>query len=266
MTTALRKYFNVSHSFVLRKILLLLFPFRGLSGCGSGAVQPHTSMWAADQSPGSQQQCQAPPVRMELTNAEGLKVDVEDPDLYVPLMAYVSYVLLYGTTKGTVGEFHPEMLSSTATFAAVLLFLEVGLAKLGFYLASATNISALDLGGIVGYKYVNLALMVAAKMLLGSGYAYHVVFFYSAACAGCGVYRFLRHLGPPVQPQQGFGQPSSGSMFFTQVVIALTIAQLPLCWLMTPSVGGLSSGTGAGAAVDLPGAPKGGDGNAPRRG
>merc|ERR1719487_1131100 len=103
------------------------------------------------------QQQQQPQQQQQRTNADGLKVDVEDPDLYVPLMAYVTYVLLYGLTRGASGTFTPDLLASTATFAMVLLVLEVMVAKLGCYLSGAAVISMLDLFANCGYKYVSLA-------------------------------------------------------------------------------------------------------------
>merc|ERR1719313_241094 len=106
-------------------MLLLLCPFVQLK---SGAGVP--GGWATgEMSPGAQ------------SPEFGLKTDVQEPDLYIPLMSFITYVILYGIKRGIVSDFHPEILAATSTFAVVMLILEAGAGKIGFYLPAARCLS-----------------------------------------------------------------------------------------------------------------------------
>ena len=45
-------------------------------------------------------------------------------DLYLPLMSYVTYILVAGFVSGADGRFTPEVLASTATTGFVIVCLE----------------------------------------------------------------------------------------------------------------------------------------------
>ncbi len=68
--------------------------------------------------------------------------DLAAPDLYLPMMAFVTYVLLRGYSSGLSGAFHPELLSTFASAAFVTLFLEVLITKSTLYLVGATSSSS----------------------------------------------------------------------------------------------------------------------------
>ncbi|CAE7468573.1 yif1a, partial [Symbiodinium natans] len=80
---SLQQLFNVGHSYVLRKLVVLMCPFLKMQQA------QHTPMWE-DHSPGDL----STPQRG--VGADGLKVDVDQPDLYIPVMSYVTYVLIFG--------------------------------------------------------------------------------------------------------------------------------------------------------------------------
>merc|ERR1719401_1885958 len=149
----LRHLFAVSHSFVLRKLLLLLCPFiKRTQGAASSRWGDHSP--GADPSDGRFQ--------------DGLKVDADDADLYIPAMAYITYVLLYGVQRGIMQEktSTPEVLSSTFSFAFVLFILEVGGFYMAFYFASSP-MPVLELCANAGYKYFHVMLMVLVRIILG---------------------------------------------------------------------------------------------------
>jgi len=208
---SLQALFNVGHNFVMRKILLLLCPFIS----SRGAPQ----QWG-DASPSPQ------PGQSGL----GLKMDVEEPDLYIPLMGYVTYVLAYGIQRGTLSEFKPEVLSGTASFAFVLLILEVGVAKIGFYIAGSP-VSTFDIFANCGYKYVHVMFMVMLRIVTSSAMIYYPVFLYLSACAAYATRRFMLHFQQSQLRNQYGVQPSG---LHTHIILGLAIAQIPLCWLLTP--------------------------------
>lgn len=159
-----------------------------------------------------------------------MKVDIEDPDLYIPLMSYVTYVLVYGIQRITLGDFTPELISATASFALVMLILEVGLSKLGFYVAGSA-VPMLDIVANCGYKYVPLVFMVSVRMFLGVSYIYYVFFAYFSGCAAFAQRRFMLHIEPS-QMQEQYGM--APSKLHTHVILGLAALQIPLCWLLTP--------------------------------
>mmetsp|Transcript_14625 Transcript_14625/g.27461 ORF Transcript_14625/g.27461 Transcript_14625/m.27461 type:complete len:363 (-) Transcript_14625:28-1116(-) len=216
---SLQQLFNVGHSYVLRKLAVLMCPFLKMKQAQSSA------MWD-DSSPGdissSSQRGLGP---------DGLKVDVDQPDLYIPVMSYVTYVLIFGLQRGILQDFRPEVLPSTASFALVLLVLEVGAAKLGFYVVG-TAVPFLDLMANCSYKFVPVTLMVIVRILTGQNPVYWVFFTYFAACAAWAVRRFLLHFEPSGMKEQYGVAPSA---MHGHMILGLAIAQLPMCWLLTPS-------------------------------
>ena len=86
--------------------------------------------------------------------------DVNAPDLYIPLMAFVTLVVLVGFSMGVLSDkFHPEVLGTTASSAIICIIIESVLLKLGFYLISTDFVPPfLDILAYCGYifvRYVN---------------------------------------------------------------------------------------------------------------
>lgn len=90
--------------------------------------------------------------------------------MYIPVMAFVTYILLSTLLAGLRGAFHPELLGLTATTAfAVVIFEILGL-KLGCYLLSISNESQLlDLVAYSGYKFVGIIVTVVISETLNGG-------------------------------------------------------------------------------------------------
>jgi len=213
--TSLQKYFNVGHLYVLRKLMLILCPFPVLFRRGQGAPQPWDS------------------AQQEKHGAGGLKNNVEEPDLYIPLMSFVTYVLVYGMQRGILSDFHPEVLSSTASFASVLLILEVTCTKCAFYVAGSA-IPVYDIIANAGYKYAPLVLIVLCRIILGGNFVYYGFFVYLSTAAAVAIRHFLMNTEPAnPEMRQQYGLAKNPLHFY--IVTALAALQLPLCWLLTPS-------------------------------
>lgn len=217
----LQQQFNVGHSYVGRKLLLLLCPFIQRS---QGTPTP----WGGD-SPGGY-------VSGKRLGPDGLKVDIEEADLYIPLMSYFTYGLAFGVQRGILSDFRPEVLVGTLSFASVMFLLEIGFAKLGFYIAG-TMMPMLELAGNCGYKFVHVVLMVVTRIVVGPSNLYYIFFAYFAACSAFATRRFMLRIEPlrvqqPQQPQHYSTPVPSG--LHNHIILGLALAQLPLCWLLTP--------------------------------
>lgn len=135
----IKYYFAVDTSYVGRKLLLLLFPFA------------HTD-WA---------------VKYDQDEPVPPRYDVNAPDLYIPSMAVVTYVLLSGYLLGLRNEFSPERLGLQASSALMWLALEVLAVWLATYILSIrSSLRVLDLVAFSSYKFVAMIAALLASMLL----------------------------------------------------------------------------------------------------
>lgn len=83
--------------------------------------------------------------------------DVNSPDLYIPSMAYLTYVLVCGFLLGTRNDFSPEKLGMQASSAAAWLLVEVLLILVALYLLSiSSNLGFFHLLAFSSYKFVPL--------------------------------------------------------------------------------------------------------------
>ncbi|XP_056622808.1 protein YIF1B [Triplophysa dalaica] len=100
------------------------------------------------------------------------RFDINAPDLYIPVMGFITYVLVAGLALGTQNRFSPEMLGIQASSALVWLIIEVLAVLLSLYLVTVnTDLTTIDLVAFSGYKYVGMMIGVVAGLLFGrTGY------------------------------------------------------------------------------------------------
>ncbi|OBT90156.1 hypothetical protein VE02_00959 [Pseudogymnoascus sp. 03VT05] len=146
--SALKHYFDVSNSYVVNKLFLVLFPWRH-------------KPWSRKQTigPKGQEGWFLPP-----------REDLNSPDMYIPVMAFVTYILLSTLLAGLRGAFQPELLGYTASAAFAIVFLEILGLKLGSYLLSISNDSQLlDLVAYSGYKFVGIIVTLVLSEIINRG-------------------------------------------------------------------------------------------------
>lgn len=149
---ALKHYFNVSNSYVLSKLSLVLFPWYHKPWSRQQARM------AASAGPDGQLQQQhyasvfLPP-----------RDDLNSPDMYIPTMAFVTYILLCTVMAGLRGSFHPELLGSITTTALAVVIFEILCLKIAMYILAINNDSQLlDLVAYSGYKFVGIIVILLA--------------------------------------------------------------------------------------------------------
>lgn len=90
--------------------------------------------------------------------------------MYIPVMAFVTYILLSTLLAGLRGAFRPELLGLTATNAFAVVVIELLLLKLGTYLLNISNESQwLDLVAYSGYKFVGVIVTIAGSGIVTGG-------------------------------------------------------------------------------------------------
>ncbi|XP_064295793.1 protein YIF1B-like [Phalacrocorax carbo] len=140
----LKYYFAVDTAYVGRKLGLLIFPF-------------------------AHQDWQ---VRYQQDTPVAPRFDVNAPDLYIPTMAFITYILVACLVLGTQNRFSPDSLGLQASSALAWLIVEVLAILLSLYLLAVnTSLTTIDLIAFVGYKYVGMNLGLIAGLVFGrSGY------------------------------------------------------------------------------------------------
>jgi protein transport protein YIF1 len=84
--------------------------------------------------------------------------DDNAPDMYIPAMAFVTYMLLVGVALGQRHAFTPEVLGLTASKAAAVVLAEVAIVKgVCWALPVPGEVKWLDLVAYMGYKFVGYA-------------------------------------------------------------------------------------------------------------
>ena len=157
---ALKHYFNVSNSYVVRKLLLVLFPWRHKPWTRSQSRITTSSTGAAGQMSQEQYTFNYLPPRDDLNS----------PDMYIPIMAFITYILLSTVLAGMRGSFKPELLGSTASTAMGVVLFEIVVLKIAMYLLSISNESQLlDLVAYSGYKFVGVIVTLFLAEILTAG-------------------------------------------------------------------------------------------------
>ncbi|KAF9571717.1 hypothetical protein EC968_000235 [Mortierella alpina] len=207
---ALQPYFNVSNSYVVNKLRLLVFPWRH-------------KLWTRS-------------LKRSETTGETIgylspRDDLNAPDMYIPVMAFVSYVLLVGISAGTENKFRPEILGPTASSAMAIILLEFIMIKLCIYLLNITSeVPILDLVAYSGYKFVGIIVSIFVKLYKAPSSVFWAVFLYTGAATGFFLLRSLRYVILP--------ESSAGTVLPPQrkrrihFLICLSVLQFGFMWIL----------------------------------
>ena len=148
----LKPYFRVSNRYVIKKVEMLLFPCRRV-------LKKDTWQREVGKDPSG---------------------DANAPDLYLPLMACITFVLLVGFLDGRRGDFTPDVLGSIMTKSLGLLALEVVAIYVAVRVFKGVPLGWFDVAAYGGYKYLPLCI----NMLCGLAAGYNG---YLGAAVGTGV-------------------------------------------------------------------------------
>ncbi|XP_039625475.1 protein YIF1B isoform X2 [Polypterus senegalus] len=142
----LKYYFAVDTMYVGKKLGLLVFPYM------------HEN-WE---------------VRYQQDTPVAPRFDINAPDLYIPAMAFLTYILVAGLALGTqnsfifLHRFSPEILGMQASSALIWLIIEVGVTLLSLYIMTVnTDLTTIDLIAFSGYKYVGMIIGVLSGLIFG---------------------------------------------------------------------------------------------------
>lgn len=166
-TSELKKRFAVSHEFVLGKLKLLAFPFRtsfardknyNLSTAGGGDDSLDLM--------GTQGSASSDNSNNDVHDEGPASGDILAPDLYLPLMSLITYVVLCAFGTGlTSSQFSPSALATTVTASTTLVVFEALAIKLWRMMTSLPPPVFFDTIALFGYFYVNVCYALVARAL-----------------------------------------------------------------------------------------------------
>ncbi|KAJ8947296.1 hypothetical protein NQ318_014194 [Aromia moschata] len=100
------------------------------------------------------------------------RFEINAPDLYIPTMAYITYVLVAGLVLGMQQRFNPEQIGILASSALAWCIVELAVYSCTLYITQVeTSLRTLDLLAYAGYKYVGTILSILISLVGGkTGY------------------------------------------------------------------------------------------------
>lgn len=210
-------YFAVNHRYVLKKLSLILMPFTNRT-------------WARQREMDSVQ-FEGNVAGGSMPNYLPPREDVNAPDLYIPVMAFWTYVMMVGFMFGVRNEFTAEVLARYISKGFGVLTLEVLIIKLGLYLINARKTPWLDVIAYRGYKFVGVVLTMATGLIAPR--LYWAVMLYAAAAMAIFLMRSHRRIILPrdmdVQQAQDLAKRNGFLLF-------LSVLQFPIYWVLVLDV------------------------------
>uniref|UniRef100_A0AC35TQG0 Protein YIF1 n=1 Tax=Rhabditophanes sp. KR3021 TaxID=114890 RepID=A0AC35TQG0_9BILA len=202
----LKYYFAVSNNYVARKLGILLVPFI------------HRD-WAVQT--GHNGEPSTP------------KQDVNAPDLYIPLMAFITYVLLSGLVLGIQQRFTPEQLGVTASNVLIYLFLENVIIIVSRYVMNLSN--ALGFWhslAFSSYKYVGMVVSLVSFLMFGKT-VFNFVLLY---CAVAIIFFLLRTVKVFIMDSGNAFSEDARKKRKLYLIMFITFSQPLIMWWLTSSV------------------------------
>lgn len=151
---ALKYYFEVDNRYVLTKLRTIVF----------SAVLPNKRWKRVEIDGTTKLDGQEPQYAKKFLTPS---LDENAPDLYLPLMSFVTYIIVCSYIKGTNGKFTPEVLTQVMYSCLGFQIFEVMLIRCGLYVLQVQQAPLLDLTANTGYKYVGLCINMVVGMVLG---------------------------------------------------------------------------------------------------
>ncbi|KAF8389232.1 hypothetical protein HHK36_025925 [Tetracentron sinense] len=118
--------------------------------------------------------------------------DINAPDLYIPLMAFGTYMVLAGFLLGLHGKFSPEALSIQFTKGMIGWLLQVLLLKATLHSLGSVEAPLLDAVAYGGYAFTGVALALLAKIVWS--YSYYIVIMWGCFCMGVFLVKIMKRV------------------------------------------------------------------------
>lgn len=202
-TSKLKYYFAVDTAYVGKKLGMLMFPYT------------HGD-WA---------------IKYDQDEPVAPRYEVNAPDLYIPVMAFVTYVLVSGVVLGVQNRFTPEQLGIQASTALVWIVIELLAIMLSLYVMNlSTELKYMDILAYTGYKYVGMIFTLIGGLLFESAGYYGLLLWFSCSI----VFLLVRTLRIQILPHsESEGFQRGGTKRSLYLILTVALLQPVLMWWLT---------------------------------
>ena len=149
--------------------------------------------------------------------------------MYIPTMAFLTYVVVAGLALGTQEKFTPEQIGITASSALAWGIIELLIHVITLYVMNLeTSLKYLDLLAYCSYKYVGINAAILASLIFKRTGFYIVYLYYSLSLA----FFLIRSLKLRVIPEGHSAYSASGNkrrLYF--ILFVAGIQPLFMWWL-----------------------------------
>ena len=195
-------YFQVNDQYVRNKLKVVLFPFL------------HRGHWTRITEPVGGRLSYKPPI-----------YDINAPDLYIPFMAFGTYIILAGFSFGLLGKFSPETLSLQFTRGLAGWFVQVALLKGLVHSIGSGETPLLDIVAYGGYAFTGLSLSILVRLIWS--YSYYFVMPWMSFCMGMFLVKTMKRV--ILSEKRSYEKHSSRQHY---LLLFMAIVQFPLFfWL-----------------------------------
>ncbi|PAV90754.1 hypothetical protein WR25_01614 isoform C [Diploscapter pachys] len=202
----LKYYFSVDNSYVGKKLFILLFPFfhRDWSLKFSGGSDPVPA-----------------------------REDVNAPDLYIPLQAFITYVIVSGFVLGTQGRFSPEILGMLTSNALIWVIIENFIIFVSKYLMNISQtMSVWHALAYSTYKFVGMIVCLLMFMAGGKSFYYAGLLYVSVAL----VYFLIRTVRNFVFDSNHYSDDDGRKRKLMLILFIVVTQPLILWWLTSTQI------------------------------
>jgi len=198
----LKFYFAVNNKYVVQKLGVLLCPFRRKPEDWCRMLGEEVAL-----TPSSSQHGPRESQPQQTTSSHKYAkpwADLNCPDLYIPLMAFITFVMATGYSKGRSHKFTPQTLVDVTSQCFVVEIMETLLLRLGVYMLQAPG-SFFELGAFSSYKYVGLCISQIGGLFL-QGWPFYLLLLYLGSAMTYFMLKSMANNVPHLSPGSGMNK------------------------------------------------------------
>ncbi|VVC34589.1 Yif1 family [Cinara cedri] len=159
ISSQIKLYFAVDTHYVISKLVLLLFPF---------THKDWSILLDSDVHQTEDRKRTRP------------KSDLNMPDMYIPTVSFITYLLLLGLILGKQNQFSPELLSVQASRMLAWELFIVVVEMIFLYITNIqSSLCVLDLTAYSGYKYFGIVSCIPIGLIFGDA-AFYISLMYTS--------------------------------------------------------------------------------------
>lgn len=203
----LKYYFAVDTKYVISKLGLLFFPFMH-------------SDWSV------KYEQEGDPIQP--------RFELNAPDLYIPTMAYFTYVLVAGLMLGMQQRFTPEQIVMQASSALAWCIVELAVYSCTRYIINLqTTLHTMDLLAYSGYKFVGIIASILIS-LIGGRTGYYILLTYVNLALAFFLVRSLKAQVLQEKQVQYYGEvPTTRNKRRLYFLLLIAVSQPVLSWWLS---------------------------------